>query len=33
MVFHPHVHFVVPGGGLNADATQWLGRNSLNTAW
>ena len=24
MVFHPHVHFVVPGGGLNADATQWL---------
>ncbi|MFM7830308.1 MAG: hypothetical protein ACKPJD_00860 [Planctomycetaceae bacterium] len=27
------MHFVVPGGGLNADATQWLGRNSLNTAW
>ncbi|MFM7922760.1 MAG: hypothetical protein ACKPJJ_21280 [Planctomycetaceae bacterium] len=26
------MHFVVPGGGLNADATQWLGRNSLNTA-
>ncbi|MFM7168415.1 MAG: hypothetical protein ACKO3T_24480 [Planctomycetaceae bacterium] len=27
------MHFVVPGGGLNADATQWLGRNSLHTAW
>jgi hypothetical protein len=24
LVLHPHVHFVVPGGGLNADATQWL---------
>ncbi len=24
MVYHPHVHFVVPGGGLNADRTQWL---------
>ena len=24
MVYHPHVHFVVPGGGLNADGTQWL---------
>ena len=24
MVFHPHVHFVVPGGGLNADGSQWL---------
>ena len=24
MVYHPHVHFVVPGGGLNADGTKWL---------
>ncbi len=22
--FHPHVHFVVPGGGLHADGQQWL---------
>lgn len=22
--YHPHVHYVVPGGGLNADATEWL---------
>ena len=21
--YHPHVHYVVPGGGLNADGTQW----------
>lgn len=24
MVFHPHVHFVVPGGGLNTDGSRWL---------
>ena len=24
MVYHPHVHFVVPGGGLSHDGTQWL---------
>ena len=24
MVYHPHVHFVVPGGGLNADGTKWM---------
>lgn len=24
MVYHPHVHFVVPGGGVSADGTQWL---------
>ncbi len=24
IVYHPHVHFVVPGGGLNADGSQWL---------
>ena len=24
MVFHPHVHFIVPGGGVSADGTQWL---------
>jgi hypothetical protein len=22
--FHPHVHFVVPGGGLSADSEHWL---------
>ena len=24
IVYHPHVHFVVPGGGLSADGTKWL---------
>ena len=24
MVYHPHVHFVVPGGGVNADGTKWI---------
>lgn len=24
MTHHPHVHMVVPGGGLSADATQWI---------
>ena len=23
-IYHPHVHFVVPGGGLNADGSKWL---------
>jgi len=23
--FHPHIHCVVPGGGLSADATRWIG--------
>jgi hypothetical protein len=22
--YHPHVHYVIPGGGLNADGTEWL---------
>lgn len=22
--YHPHVHYVVPGGGLNADGSRWL---------
>jgi hypothetical protein len=22
--YHPHVHYVVPGGGLSADGSQWL---------
>jgi Putative transposase/Transposase zinc-binding domain len=22
--YHPHIHYVVPGGGLNADGTQWM---------
>lgn len=24
LLYHPHVHCIVPGGGLNADGTQWL---------
>jgi len=24
MVYHPHVHCLVPGGGLSQDGTQWL---------
>jgi len=24
MVYHPHVHFVVPGGGVSEDGSQWL---------
>lgn len=24
MVYHPHVHFVVPGGGVSEDGTKWL---------
>jgi hypothetical protein len=23
MVYHPHVHFVVPGGGVSEDGTKW----------
>ena len=23
-VYHPHVHFVVPGGGISKDGSQWL---------
>ncbi len=22
--YHPHIHFIVPGGGLSADRTKWL---------
>ena len=24
MLFHPHIHCIVPGGGLNSDGTKWL---------
>jgi hypothetical protein len=24
MVYHPHVHFVVPGGGVSEDGSRWL---------
>jgi hypothetical protein len=24
MGYHPHVHFIVPGGGLLPDHSQWL---------
>ena len=24
MRFHPHIHFIVPGGGLSPDRSQWL---------
>ena len=23
MVYHPHIHFVVPGGGVSADSSHW----------
>jgi hypothetical protein len=25
LLHHPHVHYVIPGGGLSADHTQWIG--------
>jgi len=28
MRFHPHVHFIVPGGGLSPDRSQWLPANT-----
>jgi predicted Zn-ribbon and HTH transcriptional regulator len=24
MLFHPHIHCIVPGGGLNSEGTKWL---------
>ncbi len=24
MGYHPHVHFIIPGGGLNKDGTEWV---------
>ena len=24
MTHHPHVHMIVPGGGLSPDATKWI---------
>jgi hypothetical protein len=27
MGYHPHVHFIVPGGGLSPDRTKWLPAN------
>ncbi|MDA8252157.1 MAG: IS91 family transposase [Rhodospirillales bacterium] len=24
MLFHPHIHFVVPGGGISRDGTRWI---------
>lgn len=26
--YHPHAHFVIPGGGLSADRTQWVAARS-----
>jgi len=28
MTHHPHVHMIVPGGGLSEDGTQWIGARS-----
>jgi len=25
--YHPHVHFIVPGGGLSPDRSKWLASN------
>ena len=27
--FHPHLHFIVPGGGLSVNRNQWLPREQL----
>src|SRR5215469_331589 len=24
LLFHPHLHFVVPGGGISSDGTRWI---------
>jgi Putative transposase/Transposase zinc-binding domain len=24
MLFHPHIHFIVPGGGISRDGTRWI---------
>jgi hypothetical protein len=24
LIFHPHIHYLIPGGGLTADGRQWL---------
>ena len=28
MRYHPHIHFIVPGGGLSPDRSQWLPSNT-----
>ena len=28
MRYHPHIHFIVPGGGLSPDHSQWLPSNT-----
>jgi hypothetical protein len=28
MAYHPHVHFIVPGGGLSPDRSKWLPSNT-----
>jgi len=28
MSHHPHVHMIVPGGGLSLDGTRWIGGRS-----
>jgi hypothetical protein len=25
LTLHPHVHMIVPGGGLSPDGTRWIG--------
>ena len=25
LMYHPHVHFIVPGGGLSSDGSRWIG--------
>ena len=32
LAYHPHVHFIIPGGGLSADRSRWMAaRSPLNT--
>jgi hypothetical protein len=28
LIFHPHIHFLVPGGGLSLDARSWVAANN-----
>lgn len=27
LIFHPHIHYLIPGGGLSSDQRQWIARS------
>jgi hypothetical protein len=27
MTHHPHIHMIVPGGGISLDASRWIAKN------